>query len=351
MHTVKFYGQLPGVHNFANRQSFIDAVIQIAGWAEEHGLTGALVFFNHGVLDPWAVSSVVLHQTRMMVPLVAVQPYMYPPYTAAKMIRTLSYLYDRRIDVNMITGTVPREFREVGDGLDHEQRYRRLHEYVTVLRLLLESEEPITFDGEFYRLSQARFQTFIPHARLRPRIFVAGSSEFGVETALRVADVLVTHPGPVFHYRDHLRLLKTGNRKVEQVIRLELIARRTAEEAWAFAKSKYPYNRQSEIQLVIKSRSESRWNRTLAELALKSETYDGVYWLGGYIYGETYCPALVGSYEDVARYLYEYIRLGVTCILIGSMYTAKEFAHFRETIDCLRALGAAVREDGACASL
>ncbi len=340
---VQYYCQIPGVNHYATKEEYIRNSIHIAQLSETYGIVGSLSFFNHGVLDPWAVSSIVIQQTASHIPLIAVQPYMYPPYTVAKLIHSFAYLYNRRIDLNMITGAVTGELQQIGDHSDHSSRYRKLHEYVQVLRMLLESDAPVTFEGDYYRVSKLDFKPRLADECLRPKIFMAGSSEEGMETGLKVADYVVTHPGPLEHFKASFSE-KFRNTEVQAAIRLEIIARPSSAEAWKAAYSRYPSNRHGSIQLRLKRNSESSWQRTLAELALASETYDEVFWMGGYMNGGIYSPVLVGDYEQVARYLNGYYALGVKAVLLGSMYSEEDFVHFNQVKSILHYASSTIGE-------
>ncbi len=148
----------------------------LARRAEKYGFTGLLVFHDHMILDPWAVAGLLMQQSETLVPLVALQPYTLPPFTAAKMISSLTSLYRRRVDLNVITGAAPEELAQVDDKLDHDQRFARATEYVTLLRGLLSADEPVTWTGDHYRCRGLQINSRLPE-HLLPRIFVAGSSD------------------------------------------------------------------------------------------------------------------------------------------------------------------------------
>src|SRR3954465_4953219 len=79
-------------------------VRDVARWSEEAGCEGILVYTDNGLLDPWLVAQLVIQSTSSLGPLVAVQPVYMHPYSVAKMVTTLSLLYRRRIDLNIVAG-------------------------------------------------------------------------------------------------------------------------------------------------------------------------------------------------------------------------------------------------------
>jgi alkanesulfonate monooxygenase len=293
--------------------------------AERHGLTGLLVFYDHMILDPWTVATVMLQQSGSLVPLVAMQPYSMPPFTAAKLIASLVSLYRRRIDLNIVTGASPEELDQIGNGLDHEQRYARATEYVLLLRLLLATDGPVSWDGEHYRVRDLRLNCHLPE-ELRPRFFVAGSSDSARRLGERAGDVMITHPEPVTAFAGtYLAARKASGCDIG--VRLGIIARDTAEEAWAAALQDHRVDRAARLRTLLKRESHSDWNRRLATLAATADVHDEVYWTGPYSTGRTGAPFLVGSHAGVAAYLDRYLGLGVNRLLLTGLDTEDQFRH------------------------
>ncbi|HEX6342578.1 LLM class flavin-dependent oxidoreductase [Umezawaea sp.] len=315
---------LPPTHDFRPH------LTGLAERAERHGFTGLLVFYDHVVLDPWTVAGLLLQHTSTLVPLVALQPYALPPFTAAKTISSLTSLYRRRVDLNVITGAAPEELDQVGDPLDHDGRYARAAEYVAVLHRLLSSDEPLTWNGEHYRFRGLRVNAELPE-HLRPRIFVPGSSKANRVLVDQVGHVTITHPEPVDRFAESFAAAR-GDRGLEMGIRVGLVARPTAEEAWAAALDGHRVNRAARLRTLLKRESESDWNRRLATLAAEADVHDDVYWTGLYSTGRTAAPLLVGSYDRVAEYLRRYVALGVTKLLLTRVDTEADFHHARAVL-------------------
>jgi alkanesulfonate monooxygenase len=330
--TLQVYGTaLPGRPSETNSVASIGA---LARRAERYGYEGLLIFYNHENLDPWIVAATMLQQTTTLVPLVAVQPYTLPPATTAKLLHGLASLHGRRIDINLITGGIRGELEQVGDTLTHDERYARATEYITVVRDLLATDGPYDHDGDHYRYRRLHLSTALDKA-LHPRVFVAGSSAASVEAARRVADVAVTHPEPVGAFADTF-VSARGGQEAALGIRVGLIARPTDEEAWEVARREYVPDRRSRAMTMLKTRSESDWNRRIAELAVTGETHDGVYWTGAYRADRGLMPQLVGSYDRVTAYLERYLALGVRRLLLGGVITEEEFRHCDVVLSRLR---------------
>lgn len=307
--------------------------------AEGHGFDGLLTFYDHRNYDPWTMAAVMLQQTARLVPLVAVQPYATPPFSAAKAIHSLTELYGRRLDLNLIIGSSKGELDQVGDTTPHDDRYDRAREYLSVVNRLLRSSEPLDHEGRYYRYRRLQIFSRVDDAHL-PRVFVAGSSASGRGVALQVGGVSVTHPEPVDMFTKDFT--ECNDRGLELGVRFGLLARPTDEEAWDSARSMYPGDRAAYIETVLKRNSESDWSQRMAVLATDGDLYDGVYWTGLYRSAKAAAPLLVGSYERVAEYLARYLALGIRTILLSQVHTENDFRHAHRVLSMLRHTPSAV---------
>jgi alkanesulfonate monooxygenase len=292
--------------------------------AEHCGLTGLLVFHGHLAPDPWVLAGAIIQQSRALVPIVALQPNSLPPHTAAKMVSSLIQIYGRRIDLNLITGAAGHELSQLRDTLDHEQRYARLTSYTSILMKLLTSNDALTENGPFYAFSNLKIGAAIPES-LHPRLYVAGSSQESRNLASELGCIRITHPEPVDSFaQEH----GPADARVSPVgIRLGIIARETAESAWATAMSNYHVSRAEEMRLALKRNSESDWIRRLATLATDAKVHDEVYWTGMFERGRGGAPFIVGSYQQVASYIDRYVALGVSKLILAQMDDMQEYQH------------------------
>jgi alkanesulfonate monooxygenase len=308
-------------------------VTEFAQRAERYGMDGLLAFYNHHDLEPWTTAATILQHTKALTPLTAVQPYTMPPATAAKLIYSLATLHHRRIDLNLITGATPYELEQVDDQLSHDERYERATEYMTVVRALLSSDEPLVHEGRFYRYRALHmFAQLEPE--LRPRVYVAGSSAAGRQMAAAVADVAITHPEPVEQFAD--TFLGSGREGLQIGIRIGLVARPTDDEAWSVARALYPDDRRARLKTAMRKKSPSDWNRRLAHLASEGGLYDEVYWTGAFRSDKGNMPLLVGSYRKVADYLERYLVLGVSTVILAGMFDEEDFQHAAAVLADLR---------------
>jgi len=322
---IQFYSQIPGQHISGN--NYLLDVIKIAQLSERSGFDGTLLFFNHHVLDPWVIASVILSNTKKLIPLIATQPYIIPPITAVKMIQSLTYLYNRRIDLNLLSGARESELREV-NALDTDKlsRFKRLEEYITILRNLLIRDLPFDYDGEYYKYKGLQLSPKISEEQM-PVFFVPGSSPEALSTAQKFGDVTLFRPEPFSQFKKFCVENLIGS-NIPTAIRISLVTRPTSKEAWDIAEFRYPSDKDGIIKTRMRKNSVSNNNKTMASLALKQEVYDNVFWMGALLRAKSADPFLVGSYEEVTEYLTQYLDLGVKIVLIGNVHSEEDFLHF-----------------------
>jgi alkanesulfonate monooxygenase/4-(gamma-L-glutamylamino)butanoyl-[BtrI acyl-carrier protein] monooxygenase len=296
--------------------------------SERYHYTGALIHYNHLTLSPWIIATTVIEHTSSHVPLIALQPATMPPFTVAKIVQSIGIMYGRKVALNVVAGASKNEVGQIDDIVDHDQRYERMREYIEVIRMLSVADGPVTYHGNFYNLRSLDMKPALP-AGLVPSIFVAGSSTAGAQVALNVADVAVTHPQPVGLFNQQIvSPLTRGN--VNIGIRVGIVARSEASQAWEEARARFPLTRIGNVRTIQQRSSDSQWIKDLAQLALKGEIYDNVFWMGAYHSGKANCPYLVGAYDQIAQYIAQYIKLGVREILVDGPFGEDEFIHTDE---------------------
>ena len=300
--------------------NYPDRVIQVARWSERAGCTGILVYTDNSLVDPWLVSHLIIQNTSALCPLVAVQPVYMHPYSAAKMVASLGFLHGRRVYLNMVAGGFKNDLIALNDTTPHDSRYQRLVEYTLIIRRLLEGRSPVTFEGQFYRVSGATVQPRLA-PELLPGILVSGSSEAGMVAAREMGAVAVKYPEPTDQCRDHSADGPCG-------VRIGIVAREQEDAAWKVAFERFPEDRKGQItrQLATKV-SDSTWHKRLSEVSKGSNGNRTPYWLHPFENYQTMCPYLVGSYETVAAELARYITAGYQTYILDIPAAEEEFEH------------------------
>ncbi len=230
-------------------EDYLERVTETARWCEEAGHAALLVHSDHRLLDPWVVAQIILASTQALRPVVSVQPLYMHPYAVAKKVGSLARLFGRSPDLNLVAGGFRSDLLALDDATRHDDRYRRLVEYGSIVRLLLSSDDPINFDGDFYRVHKPRALAALP-VEQQPSFFVAGTSTAGREAAAALGARAVGQLG-----------LDEGG---VECVRLGIVAREDEEIAWETARARFPGGRGSALQQRLEvSLGDSRWQQDL----------------------------------------------------------------------------------------
>lgn len=308
--------------------TYLQRVIDVARWSEEAGCRGILVYTDNGIVDPWLVAQVILQHTRTLEPLIAIQPIYMHPYTAAKQVASLAFLHDRPVALNMLAGGFKQDLVALNDDTPHDDRYLRTVEYTIIMRQLLQSTGPVTFEGRYYTVRNLRMTPPLP-PHLFPHIFSSGSSDAGMDAARDMESVAVRYPRPPGEEDDVRGRSATGFG-----IRVGIIARATTEEAWAVATDRFPDNRQGQLKHKLAMKvSDSAWHQQLSARPVEPVSEPSPYWLGPFQNYQTFCPYLVGTYDCVADLVAGYIRSGYRSVILDIPTNGEELDHIRVVFD------------------
>ncbi|GAB3081215.1 LLM class flavin-dependent oxidoreductase [Nocardioides zeae] len=289
---------------------------QVARSAEQLGFEAALTPTGAWCEDAWITTAMLAPVTERLKFLVAFRPGLTSPTLAAQMAATYQNLTGGRLLLNVVTGGESREQRAYGDFLDKEGRYARGGEFLEVVRRLW-AGETVTYQGKHLRVEEASLAS-VPE--VTPRIYFGGSSPAAGEVAAEHADVYLTWGEPPAAVAEKIRWIREladrRGREVRFGIRLHVIPRDTAEEAWAEADrllAGIDEETIAQVQAGLR-RSESVGQQRM--LDLNRGTKDGLeispnLWAGvGLVRGGA-GTALVGSYEEIADRIEEYRAVGI----------------------------------------
>jgi alkanesulfonate monooxygenase len=301
---------------------YLCKVKAVAEWCDDAGIEGILVYTDNSLVDPWQVSQVILSSTSSLAPLVALQPVYMHPYTAAKMVTSFSYLYNRRVYLNMVAGGFVNDLVALGDCTEHDDRYERIIEYVSIMKYLFDGPGPLSFTGDYFTVKNLVIKPRIP-PELVPEVFVSGTSPAGVAAARKIGATSISYPGTPSG--------ETINRGAPAGIRIGIIAREESSEAWRIAHERFPVDRKGQlIHDMARRVSDSAWYGQLSELGDKLDKLSDCsspYWLVPLKNYKTFCPYLVGSYGEVRSEVSKYIREGFRTFILDVPPSREELHH------------------------
>jgi alkanesulfonate monooxygenase len=303
-------------------RTYLERVAQVARWSDGAGYRGILVYTDNGLVDPWLVAQIILHSTEQLCPLVAVQPVYMHPYSVAKMVASLAFLHGRRIYLNMVAGGFRNDLTALGDDTPHDERYERAVEYTLIVKRLLEDGGPVTFEGRYYRVKNLKLLPALPR-ELAPGILISGSSEAGARAAEAISATRVKYPQPPGE-----EALQAVNGSGPAGIRVGIVTRPQADEAWDVAHRRFPEDRKGQITHNLAMRvSDSKWHEQLSRLGEHTVSDANPYWLVPFENYRTFCPYLVGSYDRVGSELAHYISLGFSTFILDVPASREDLDH------------------------
>jgi alkanesulfonate monooxygenase len=331
----------PGAPHAARRQRRqpdIDYLAQVARAADQMGFDSALTPMGMFCEDPWMVAAALARETKRLTFMIALRPGLMSPTLAAQMASTGQRLSDGRISLNIVTGGDSDEQRRYGDWLDHDQRYARVDEFLTIMRQAWDGK-PFDFTGEHYTVKGAMAAR--PPVR-RPELYLGGSSTPAHRVAIRHVDVYLTWGESPPRTADVIGKMRAVADELERPApragtRFHVITRDTAAEAWAEADRMLEG---MDPALIAKTqerfrRSESEGQRRTAALhggAMDNlQVYPNV-WAGYGLVRPGAGAALVGSHEQVAERIEEFHGLGIDHLILSGQPHVEEAYWFGEGV-------------------
>lgn len=327
-----------GTAMHGDRPATLRYLRQICAAAEDNGFEAVLTPTGLWCEDAWLTTAMLIEDTETLKFLVAFRPGLLSPTLAAQMAGTFQRHSGGRLLLNVVTGGEPLEQGAYGDFLDKQARYARTAEFLHVVRELWTSKEPVSFAGEHIRVEGAQLNN--PPDPI-PAVFFGGSSGSAGPVAARYSDVYLTWGEPraaVGEKLDWIRgLAVDAGREVQFGLRIHVITRPTAKEAWAEADRLLASVDPADIERVQASlaRSESEGQRRMVELHGGSTSKLLIapnLWAGvGLVRGGA-GTALVGSHAEVAERLIEYSQLGITHFILSGYPHLEEAYWFGEGV-------------------
>jgi alkanesulfonate monooxygenase len=290
----------------------------VSSWSEVYDCTGILIFTGNDVyVEPWLVAQRTVAETSLC-PLVAVNPVYMHPFTVAKMISSIAYLHRRPVFLNMVTGTAVSYLEGLGDDLDHDQRYDRLLEYITIVSDLVDwrSRTPTTFSGTYYDVANLQTLPPVPY-ELQPRFLLAGQSDAARRVCEECGAISMRMLPP------ELDAAGLGARGVH----FGVVTRETEDAAWDAARRLLP--RDDEGRLILEAsmaNTDSVWKSRLKQAA-GLETSNPHYWLDPFLSFKADCPYFVGAYDAVRDLVVQLVEGGVDTVILDIPAHEEEFRH------------------------
>jgi len=314
------------------REATLDYLVDVARAAEDAGFDAVLTPTGSHCPDAWITTVAVSQHVRRLRFLVAFRPGTLSPTLAAQQAATYQRYTGGRLLLNIVTGGDDREQRRFGDGLGKDDRYARTAEFLTILRGAW-SGQPFDFHGEQLWAEGA----YAGGVYDPPEIYFGGSSDAAVRVAAEHADVALTWgipPAAAAEHAERVRVAARGfGRSPRFGIRLHVVTRDTADEAWAAAEALLA---DADDEVVAAAQRTLAAEQSVGQqrmVALHGGRRDSLeiypnLWAGPGLLRSGAGTALVGSHAEVADRIAEYRLAGYDEFILSGWPHDEEAAHF-----------------------
>jgi alkanesulfonate monooxygenase len=328
------------------RAATYDYFRQIAVAADTLGYEGVLLPTGRSCEDAWVVASSLIAATQRLKFLVAVRPGLSSPALSARMAATFDRLSKGRLLINVVTGGDQAELEGDGVFVDHDARYQITDEFLSIWREHLRTAhegESVNFEGQHLKSKGGKL-LYPSFQKPYPPLWFGGSSPAAHEIAASHIDTYLTWGEPpeavAKKIADVRARAQRNGREVKFGIRLHVIVRETADEAWADADrliSHLDDETVAKAQSVF-SKMDSEGQRRMAALhagkgrtRAELEVYPNL-WAGvGLVRGGA-GTALVGSPDQIAARMAEYAALGIETFILSGYPHLEEAYRFAELV-------------------
>jgi alkanesulfonate monooxygenase len=313
----------------------LDALVHFCQHAERCGIESVLTAFGFHRADPIVLATALGMLTERVKFLVAVRSGVSSPTAFVQQVNSVAAVTGGRICLNVVAGHTPNEQRGYGDFLTHDERYARTDEFLTICRALWESREPVSIEGVYYRVENARLNLpFLAEGRTAPEIYVGGNSPQAAELAIKHASCLLRLPAAPEPMRPEVEAVTTGGTEVGLLV--SLVIRDTRAEAVAAAEAMLDRlgDRPRQTHKAFRERSDSVAFTSMLGLAESAEDpwLSPHLWTGAVPFLGAPAVALVGSPEGIASALLEYREIGVTQFLFMGWPDLDEMTRFSRDV-------------------
>jgi alkanesulfonate monooxygenase len=318
------------------RQPDMEGWGRFARSAEEAGIESVLISCGPYEPDPVLTACALGRETRKLKFIAAFRSGWMQPTTFVQQFNTLSQLVNGRVALNMVAGSSTEEQHTYGDFLEHDERYARAEEFLTVCNAFWRSHGEVNFAGKYYRVEHGILHTsFQASDRSVPEIYVSGHSEQAQRLAcsqgscwLRVVDTPEKLQPMVARFRQQ---------GIDVCLRLGLICRDTRAEAIQAARVLLPDDHIGKRQAPITSKDDSQMFREAARSEADAGWLNDTIWSGLVPFYGPVWTSLVGTPEALAKAFLDYKEIGVTQFIISGCPELHEIATFgREILPLVR---------------
>jgi alkanesulfonate monooxygenase len=319
------------------REASIEYLTTCAKAAEDAGFVFMLVPVGTTCEDAWLAAGMVAARTEKMKFLVAMRPGFVSPTVAAKMSNTVDQLTRGRVLINVVTGGFPHELAADGDFTEHDERYDRTQEFMQVVRKAWVEPKSWNHEGRFYRIEKGNVFPK-PYQKPSPPFYFGGASDAAKKVGAEESDVYLLWGETIPMVRERIADMRERaaaiGRSLRFGIRMLVIARETEEEARAAAEAlvaDVPDNFEGMMQ-KHQSKGDSEGEKRQRMLRDQGDWIAPNLWTGIGRARLGVGLAVVGSGEQVAARLREYVAEGIDTFILSGYPHLEESQRFGQYV-------------------
>lgn len=302
--------------------------------AEENGIDSMLMAIGFTRPDPLVLTVALGQATSSIKFLVAVRSGLISPAYFIQQVNTASTIIGNRIHINVVSGHSPHELKYYGDFLEKQQRNERTIEFLEICNSFWKKDDKVNYSGAYYEVENGVIETPFNSEKGAPEIYVGGNSKEAANLVSEHGDCLWRFPDSPEALIDKISSVLEAGKEVGLLS--SIIARPSQEEAENAAKKLLEnfIGNNKEVHKSYKERYDSQGFKEIMEKAFNEEScwITPYLWNGAVPYMGPPSIALVGSYENIAKALMGYKKIGITQFLFIGWPDIEELEHFGKGI-------------------
>ena len=309
----------------------LDMLLPLGRWRGFGGATD----FNGESLETYTWAAGLAQATeRVMVFATSHVPVLHP-IVAAKQAATIDHISGGRFGLNLVMGWFTPEMEMFGAPIsEHDERYRLGEEWISIVRALWTQDDPFSFDGDFFRVTNAVSRPH-PIQQPHPVIMNAGASPAGSDFSARNADISFVSIDDTDAAAEMVRHFKKSafekyQRTPEVFSGAYVICRDTEEEA------------QEVLREILDNGDREAVRNLMSVLGIQSRSFEALIAQAAedrFITGWG-APVFLGTPEQVTERLAAVSAAGISGMTLGFNDPEKELPYFdRAVMPLLREAG------------
>lgn len=290
--------------------TYYDHLVQIARAAEISGFNALFIGQTAAGEEPQIVAGALVREVRRLRFIVSLPTTLISAVYSAKIANSFQRLSGGRLNWHLHhhEQTSPAWH---GKHFSLNEQLQRSDEFLTLTKGFWQ-QAPFSFEGQYFLVENGGFPPALQGERY-PSVYLDGQSEAQLALSARHADVHILPVAPIAEIATQLASLQKAasahGRQLKVYLTADIIARHDGDNAWREAAQRYAEALAKTVTLHGTQQIEDNFEQLRK---------DSLIW-GGFAYlreGET--NGLVGSYDNIAARLLDYINLGISGFVLGA---------------------------------